>query len=241
MRGDVIISIDTKTVKDADSFKNILAKLSPGEATRILYIRNGARISTYAYPIAMPALQKTAGTQDTVDSAGWGVSLSPLSPDIRDTFGIPSGITGVVIVAVEPAGIADIAGLKAGDVITGVDKSIVTDMDSFFSAIAADKNSVALLDIYSQGIRRFVPIDSSSIQVATTTQTNDQGTISQKLSSLFSGSVPVASTGVTGQSAIVRVEHVSEEDEEFEKPICKRLEETGDRYETKEDPLIGVI
>jgi membrane-associated protease RseP (regulator of RpoE activity) len=241
-RGDVIVSVNTKTVKDVDSFQKILSKLAPGDTIRILYNRNGTQISTYAHLIAMPALKQTAGTLDSSDSVGWGASLSPTSPAVRDAFGIPSSINGVVISSVEPGGIADAAGLKPGDVITGVDKTVVTDIDSFFNAIAADTNNVALLDVYSQGVRRFVPIDSSSIKLmaSTSTEIADQSTISQKLSSLFGGSIPVASTSVNSSTAIIQVEHTNEEDG-YEKPVCKRLEETGERYENNETAYNGEI
>ena len=187
-RGDVIVALDNKPVKDVETFKALLAKYKPGDKVKITYIRNGSRASAYAYLVALPALQKTASTQDAAPS-GWGISLSPLSQVIRTTFNIPANITGIAIVAVEPGGVADTAGLKAGDVIMSVDKTAVYDLESFFNAISADRNNTALLDVYSQGTTRYVPIDSTSIKLtATTTPT----TLGQKLATIFTKGAPIS-------------------------------------------------
>jgi len=97
--------------------------------------------------------------------------------------------------AVDPGGVADEAGLKPGDVITGVDRTGVTDLDDFFNAVLADKNNMALLDVYSQGASRYVPIDSTSIKVVADqdqTQVWDRASLRQKLFSIFTGGAPFA-------------------------------------------------
>jgi len=219
-RGDVIVVFNNQIVKDMEAFGKILAELEPGDRVRVVYIRNGRKISAYVKLAEIPsAVQETT---DEGDVSGWGVSLSPITPILRDSFDIPGDIDGVMILSVEYGGAADAAGLKPGDVITGVDRADVTDINDFFNAILSDKNATALLDVYSQGIRRYIPIDSTSIQtVADQTQEREQASIMQKLFSVLTG-------GDTGD--IVLVEHTNEEDD-YEKPVCKRLEESGERYE----------
>ena len=193
LRGDAIISVNNQTVKDVDSFKSIMADFEPLDKVRIIYIRNGKRDSTYAVLAQAPTLRTTAASADT-DPSGWGVSLAPLNSSLMNSFDIPANVSGVMILSVEPGAIADEAGLAAGDVITGIDKTPITDMNDFFNAILSDKNSTALLDIYSQGAMRYVPLDSSSIQITDQTQTQDQATLRDRIFSFFSftGGTPFA-------------------------------------------------
>ena len=223
-RGDAIIALNNRTVKDVDRFRQILSGLEPLDRVRIVYIRNGKKDSTYAVLAQAPALQKTAASADTGPS-DWGVSLAPLNSSLRDSFDIPANVSGVMILSVEPGALADESGLMQGDVITGIDKTPITDMDDFFNAILSDKNSTALLDIYSQGAMRYVPLDSSSIQIADQTQT----TLRDRIFSFFNNS-----------KNMILAEHINEEDD-YEKPVCKRLEEEGERYDQENVAYNGEI
>ena len=222
-RGDVIVALNNRTIEDADRFKEIMAKLNPADSVRVIYIRNGKKDLTYTTLAESPAIQKTAQGPGLSDS-GWGVSLSPISSILRESLGIPPEIDGIVILSVVPGGGADQAGLMLGDVITGIDKTPISDMDDFFKTIVADKDYTALLDIYSQGRMRYVPMDSSTIKVADQIQT--QTSLRQRIFSIFTGGSPFS----TDADNVRLTEHINEEGD-FEKPVCKRLEESGERYD----------
>jgi len=97
----------------------------------------------------------------------------------------------VAILSVAPGGTADAAGLQPGDIITGIDKTPISGMDDFFSALSSDNDNVALLDIYSGGTIRYVPLNSSVILEAAD-QTQSQATLREKIFALFAGGVPFA-------------------------------------------------
>jgi serine protease Do len=59
-------------------------------------------------------------------TAGLGVALSPITPQLRQQLDLPAGARGAVITEVKPGSMADQAGLQAGDVITGVGEHEVT-------------------------------------------------------------------------------------------------------------------
>ena len=200
-RGDVIISLDGETVADTDGFKLLMAKYKPGDNVRIVYIRGGQKNITYAKLVAISVTSATA--QDSNSSKSyWGVSLSDITKTIRSSFGIPAGISGVAILSVASGGAADAAGLQPGDVITGVNKISVSSMGEFFNALSSDNDNIALLDVYSQGTVRYVPLDSSGIIAAvntTPTQTQSQSQTQtqtqiarQTMTSVLTGGVPVA-------------------------------------------------
>lgn len=160
----------------------------------------------------------TAATADVPneEDLDWGVSLAVLSSDLRDSLRIPADIEGIVILSVTPGGLADEAGLQSGDVIVGVDNTPIASMNDFFAAITAGDDNVALLDIYSTGQFRFVALDSSAVAA---TARQSQTSLVDRIISIF-----------TDDDNVILTEHINEEDD-YEKPVCKRLEESGQRYE----------
>lgn len=187
-RGDVILSLDSKAVEDIDGFRQLLAAYNPGDNVRIAYIRNAQKDTVYAQLVGLPDSLATA--QDAYSSdTDWGVSLSDISSAMRNSLNIPADIGGVAILSVIPGGAADKAGLQPTDVITGIDQTPVSSMDDFFRTLSSDNDNIALLDVYSQGSVRYVPLDSSGIlEVADQTQT--QTTLRQKIFSIFTGGMP---------------------------------------------------
>ncbi len=135
--GDVIVSYNNRTVKDLARFRDLLAESKPGDTVRIIYIRDGKKDSTYATLTAVPSslspstssIVKTSGVV-SIDSAApsWGVSLVPLTTDLRVSYSLPSSINGIVVLSVEKGSVADVAGLNVGDVILGVNQNPVTSM-----------------------------------------------------------------------------------------------------------------
>jgi len=213
-RGDCLLSLNNIAVKDVDGFREIMAELNPGDNARIIYVRNGQKDIAYTTLANSSAVPETA--QEPGDS-DWGVSLSVLSSDLRSLLRIGANIDGIVILSVTTGGLADEAGLQAGDVITAINNTPITDMSDFFDALTADKDGTALLDVYSQGTLRYVALDPSGV-VTAIAQTQPSSLLDRVLS-VF-----------TNDDNVILTEHINEEDD-YEKPVCKRLEESGERYE----------
>jgi serine protease Do len=212
-RGDCLLSVNNIAVENVEGFREILARLNPGDNVRIIYIRDGQKDMAYA---TLANLSAVAAVSEDKDDMDWGVSLSALSPDLRTSLRVPADIDGIVILSVNPGGLADEAGLQAGDVITGIDNNTIESMNDFFEAIEAGDDNIALLDIYSKGRLRFVALESSAV-VATARER--QKNLLGRIISLF-----------TDDDNVILTEHLNEEDD-YEKPVCKRLEESGERYD----------
>ena len=88
----------------------------------------------------------------------------------------------------------------------------ISDMQDFFEAVPSDGDDKALLDVYRQGKMRYVPIDPSGVASADQAQTR--------------------------RGNVVLTEHTNEEDD-YDKPVCKRLEESGERYNVNGDAPDG--
>ena len=217
-RGDVILSLNSITVDDTDGFREIMAQLNPGDNVKIAYIRDGDKDTAYATLI--DSLTAVEVADDSSDSDGWGVSLSVLSLDLRSSLRIPADIDGIVILSVKPGGIADQAGLQDGDVIVGINNTPITDMGDFFDALTTDEDGTALLDVYTQGTLRFVALDSTGIA----------DSVAQAQPSLLDRIMSV----LTDDNKVVLVSEHENEEDDYEKPVCKRLEEPGERYEDED-------
>ena len=187
-RGDAILSLNGDAVEDIDGFRQLLAAYDPGDKVRITYVRAGQKDITYARLVALPDSLTTAQDTDSSES-DWGISLSNISSALRNSLNIPGNIDGVAILSVTPGGAADAAGLHPADVITGIDQTPVSSMDEFFSALSSNNDNIALLDVYSQGSVRYVPLDSSGI-IEAADQTQTQTTLRQKIFSIFTGGMP---------------------------------------------------
>jgi len=187
-RGDCLISLDGKGIDDIGDFRQLLVAYNPGDNVRIAYIRNTQKDRVYVQLVGLPDSLATAQDADSSES-DWGISLSDISSAIRNSLNIPADISGVAILSVTPGGAADEAGLQPRDVITGIDQTPVSSMDAFFRALSSDNDNIALLDVYSQGSVRYVPLDSSGFLEAAD-QTQTQTTLRQKIFSIFTGGIP---------------------------------------------------
>ena len=217
-RSDVILSLNSITVENTDGFREIMAQLNPGDNVKIAYIRDGDKNTAYATLADSSTALEVAN--DSSDSDGWGVSLSVISSDLRSSLRIPADIDGIVILSVKPGGIADEAGLRDGDVIVGINNTPIMDMGEFFDALADDEDGTALLDVYTQGTLRFVALDSTGIA----------DSVAQTPTSLLDRIMSV----LTDDNKVVLVSEHENEEDDYEKPVCKRLEESGERYDDQD-------
>lgn len=190
-RGDVIAALNSQATRDVDTFRSIMATLGPGDAVRITYVRDGKKARVYVQLAESPAISGTAQEAGAAN-AGWGISMSPISPALRESVGIPDDIGGVVILSVVPGSAADRAGLAPGNVIVGIDQTPISDMEDLFSTLASDGDATALLDVYAPSGMRYVPMDSSSLG-APGLPDQAPATLGARIFSMFTGGAPFSS------------------------------------------------
>lgn len=81
-----------------------------------------------------------------------GVRIQPLNKANREELGLGEDVTGVIIQSTVPGGPADKAQMKVGDVITGVDGSVVTgNMDMVLKLARHPVGDSVKLDIFRGG------------------------------------------------------------------------------------------
>ncbi len=156
---DIIIRFAGEKIFDTDDLIKMVRKHSPGDEVEVTIIRNsreddliialGERPNEKKFQWVPKAKGKSyAFSFHDDDRPFMGVHLMDLNRQLGDYFGVPKA-RGALITEVEEDSPAEQAGLKAGDVIVGVDDDKVYDSKDVTELIAekepGDKVEVAVV------------------------------------------------------------------------------------------------
>ena len=113
--GDVIVSVDGTSVKDARELSQKIGATNPGASVKLGVIRNGSEQTIDVTLAQLPEQKQAAANtgQEEQSSARLGLTLG-------------TGDNGVVVTGVDPNGPAAEHGIQTGDVITNVGGSSVS-------------------------------------------------------------------------------------------------------------------
>lgn len=168
--GDVITAVNGQAVTNPGDLAADIANIDPSGKADITYLRGGAKNDVSVAVEEMPSnpdasFQQNSnnggGQQQTASQGTLGITLAPLTPDLRNQLNLPDDATGAVIMSVKPNSLADQAGLQQGDLLVGVGGTDVTSPDDAVAAIEAARKSGAgavALRIVRQGQALFVGI-----------------------------------------------------------------------------------
>jgi serine protease Do len=92
------------------------------------------------------------------DKAALGVSVAPLTPELRDRARAPKDVQGLVVEDVNPDGRAAAAGIQRGDIIQEVNRQPVKSVDDLRSALKKTTDKPTLLLVNRQGNDIFVTV-----------------------------------------------------------------------------------
>jgi serine protease Do len=140
--GDVVVGFDGKKIESSGELPAIVAGTKPGETVNVKIVRGGEEQD----------LKLTVGElqpERTTLASGPGEKQGKLGVTVRP------GDKGIVIESAE--GAAAKAGLRAGDIIVGVNGKPVKSVDELKSAVDAAGKSMALL-VQRGEARIFVPV-----------------------------------------------------------------------------------
>jgi serine protease Do len=150
--GDVIVAFNGKPIAESGELPTIVADVKPGETATARVWRNGAERDVKITVAEMPNERATLAGAQAAPQGKLGVAVRPLSADEAKRMQSEGGLL------VERAeGAAAKAGMRAGDVILGVNGKPVKSIDELKSAIdAAGKNAAVLVQRGEN--RLFLPV-----------------------------------------------------------------------------------
>jgi serine protease Do len=139
--GDIIESIDGRSIKDGDDLVNEIASRRPGSSVRLGYLRDGKQadatvaIGDRDTVFAEVGNQQAENNQDGTGDAGeskLGIMVRELPPSTAAKLHSP----GVLIQAVRSGSFADLQGLEPGLVIIRVNKQPTGSKEQFNAVVS---------------------------------------------------------------------------------------------------------
>ena len=169
--GDVILSLNGKTLADSRELQQIVAGLPLGKAVEVAVLRDGKpmtlRVTIEEQPdqfgtTRVPAPREPEGLRNTIKLDKAGLEAADLTPDVAGALGFREGMRGALIVRVPQGGAAAAAGLRPGMLITRVEKRSVASSSALAEALnGMSLEKGVLLQVQSaQGGTNFVLLKS---------------------------------------------------------------------------------
>lgn len=138
-RGDLIIGVDDKAIKNLTDLKNIIGAKKPNDSVKIEFERSG-KVHKVTLKLANQSLDMDSrgGAPSAID----GLNIITLNDEVRAMYRIKKGISGVLVTSIAPKSKAESLGFEAGDIIMQVGEMIVEDAEGFNRLIRNSKKTL---------------------------------------------------------------------------------------------------
>jgi len=140
--GDVVVSIDSESVRNTQGLVGRLLKKQIGGTTNLGIVREGKLLSIDVQVDSKPEDKTIAVSQKNTENAvkqpeskNWrGLNVSDITPDMALKLKINAG-SGVTVILVAPGSSAEQAGIRPGDVIYEINRTPVKSAKDYLSVI----------------------------------------------------------------------------------------------------------
>jgi Do/DeqQ family serine protease len=145
--GDFITEVNGEGLRDTSELLLRIGNLEPGSRAQLNIIRYGQPLQLTVKINARETEQNLAARSDKL----WpGFSVVPITDDIRSQLNLPKSSGKLAIGAVEQGGLADVAGLKSGDVVRKVNGKAVSTVLDFYKAFNSGTSKEIMLTLERQ-------------------------------------------------------------------------------------------
>ena len=163
--GDVVTRVGEAAVANPRDLARAIGDARPGSEVRLSVVRDGApaelRVTLAELREGRSAAAKPGGEAEN-RGGPVGVALAPITPEARQRLNLPAQVNGAVIAGIREGSPAAEAGLREGDVITGVAGQDVADVAATVGAIraaAGTQGAAIALRILREGRGAFVAVE----------------------------------------------------------------------------------
>ncbi|MBU8538815.1 DegQ family serine endoprotease [Falsiroseomonas tokyonensis] len=167
--GDVILRFNGQEVREMRNLPRIVADTAVGSRAPVVVWREGREQTLTVTVQELPAEAAQAGTPtpapesrpQTLELAGLGLKVGPITPEARERFSLRPESRGVVVTEVSPGSPAAERELRPGDVIVEVQQERVNtpaEVQARLEALRRQGRATALLLIESAQGQRWVPL-----------------------------------------------------------------------------------
>jgi serine protease Do len=145
---DIVVSVNGDAIDSSTELTRRVARAKVGDALRLEVLRDGRRQTLEVRAGRRPSetelragLGEDEGAQATpsapVGQAVEGMTVTGITPALRQRYSIPDGVNGVVVTAVEPRSKAGQIGMPAGTVILRANNRTVSSAAELKAAVDA--------------------------------------------------------------------------------------------------------
>jgi len=168
--GDVVLSFDGSEVASMRSLPRLVARTKIGKPVDVVVLRNDKKLTVKVTIGKLPETQEVADkkedkeekAEEAVKTTFLGLSIVPMSGELRTKYKIDKDVSGVVITEVDPDSDAARKNIAEGNVIVEVKGAKVTSPDQVLQEVEANRKSgrksVLLLIADAKGDLRFVAV-----------------------------------------------------------------------------------
>jgi serine protease Do len=160
--GDVIQAVNGQKIANPRELALNIAAIKPGDKADVQVVREGEVRQLSVNIGEMPGeRQASNGAATRPGKEQLGLSLAPLSPELRERLEAPDSLRGAVVQGVQPGSPAEQAGLRPGDVVVSVGKQKVASPAEAARAIRAaldNKDRAVALRVVRNGQQIFVGV-----------------------------------------------------------------------------------
>jgi serine protease Do len=164
-REDVVLAVNDEAVENSRDLTRRIGDLSVGTDVRFRILRDGRertlRVELGERPDDSALNEMTSREQAEASVNIFGMSLTPLTDEVREGRGLDAGTAGLIIDSLEPSGEAARKGLSRGDVILEAGGDPVGSIDALRSAVDAARDghrSAILLLVETQAGQRYIAL-----------------------------------------------------------------------------------
>lgn len=155
--GDIVISLNGQTMRNASQLRNTVAAMRPGKTATLEVFRDG-KVITVAVEVGLLDEEAiVAATSDEASSDDLGMTVKTLTPEIAEQLELDGDEQGVVVTEVEPGGFAARAGLQPGTIIVSVNGKKTPNVTSFQEALKDNRPEDGIrLQVKVDGFTRYL-------------------------------------------------------------------------------------
>ena len=145
-RGDVIVMFDGQQVKDMEDLPKIVAATRPNSVVDVEVIRDGSRMTLSV------SIELLEDSQETVVAKAdpLGLQVQDITEGVAQSLKLES-VEGVLVSDVTAGNAAAEAGIRRGDVISEMNRSIVKDMRDYQNLMASVQKGSSVLFLVKRG------------------------------------------------------------------------------------------
>ena len=174
--GDVVVSVNGRTIKSNSELTREVAKARPGDVLRLEVIREGRRRNVEIRSGTRPSERELASNDNTPGGRGaqggrapnqaasppvLGLSLAPLDDASRRHLNVPADVRGALVTSVDESSDAGEKGLKRGDIVVRAGDRPITgaaDLTAVVTAARQANRPSVLIGVWRQGRTLFLPL-----------------------------------------------------------------------------------